>query len=46
MALSTPTAKFEHIWHALMRVLGIDHRKQYQVGKLYIRALPSRRGKS
>ena len=30
-----PTAKFEHIWHALMRALGTDHRKLYQRNKLY-----------
>jgi len=37
-----PVAKFEHIWGALMRVLGTDHRKQYQANKLIIGALHRR----
>lgn len=31
-----PIAKFEHVWHALMRVMGIGHRDLYRRNKLLL----------
>jgi hypothetical protein len=40
--VADPVAKFEHIWGALMRVLGSDHRKQYQANKLILNVIHRR----
>jgi hypothetical protein len=37
--LAADTSKFEHIWSALMRVLGTDHRHHYQANKIILRTL-------
>lgn len=37
--MAADTSKFEHIWSALMRVLGKDHRNRYQANKIILRVV-------
>jgi len=40
--VAAPLTKFEHIWGAIMRVLGHDHRNQYQANKLILNVIHRR----
>lgn len=37
--MAATNSKFEHIWSALMRVLGTDHRHAFQRNKIILRTL-------
>ena len=39
-----PTARFGHIWHAIMRVLGRDHRVQFNTNKAILKAINRKMG--